>query len=323
MTTQYERRGQQRVNKDSALGHYDLTTPQKMMIFVLSMALFGLANIILEVIPDLTIGPFDFSVSYLVFVPLTMAALFSPFWAALGAPLGEIIFTDLLMGDFSGLAEVEGFLQMFLAVWIAGSVIRNPQSRTQITIGALLIVIVDKLLSAIVDLAKVWIGVEDAEYVEGLPESMLVLEGVGFGIDVLMSGIIFGVIPAIWLIPALHGRIEPLMGMRPRVPGEPIPGQAPLSPAFIVGLILLSLASFFFAFLEAWDLNPGAWEPDFLDEFGASFLWISVIALVVTLLLGIVLFRVAQRRDERNTSAGITERQAQDAVEQAKAEAGN
>ena len=206
MSTNYQRAGQLRVNDGHGLGRYDLTTPQKLMIFVLSMALFGLSNIILEIVPDVSIGPFDFSVAYFVFVPLTMAALFAPFWVALGAPLGEIIFTDLLMGDFSGLAEVEGFLQMFLAIYVAGSFIRNPQSRWQITVGALLVVVIDKFLSAAVDLSKVWIGVEDAEYVDGLPESMLFLEGIGVGIDILMSGILFGVIPALWLIPAASNR---------------------------------------------------------------------------------------------------------------------
>ncbi|HJE85888.1 MAG TPA: hypothetical protein K8V94_10045 [Corynebacterium amycolatum] len=305
MSTEYQRAGKLRVNENAPLGAYELTTPQKLMIFVLSMALFGLANIILEIIPDLTIGPFDFSVSSLVFVPLTMAALFSPFWVALGAPLGEIIFTDLLMGDFSGLAEVEGYLQMFLAIYIAGSFIRNPQSRTQITIGALLIVIIDKFLSAVVDLGKVWIGVEDPEFVDGLPESMLLLETIGFGIDILMSGILFGVIPALWLIPALHGKIEPLMGMRPRVPGEPIPGQAPLSGTFIIAIVALSIASFFFAFLEAWDLNAGTFEPEFLEQYGMSFMWVSVIALVVTLAIAILLFRVAQKKDVRNTKENV------------------
>ena len=211
-----ERRGALRGTIDGVRS-VQLSTSQKLMIFVLSMSLFGLSNIILEIIPDPSIGPVDISVSYMVFVPLTIAALFSPFWAALGAPLGEIVFTDLLMGDFSGLAEVEGFLQMFLAVFLAGSLIRNPRSRGQIALGAIVLVLVDKILSAIVDLSKVWIGVEDAEFVEGLPESMLALELLGLGVDVLMSGILLGAIPAMWLIPALHGKIEPLMGMRPQI----------------------------------------------------------------------------------------------------------
>ena len=274
------------------------STPQNLMVFVLSMALFGLSNILLEVIPDVTVGPVDLSVSYFVFVPLTLAALVSPFWVALGAPLGEIVFTDLLMGDFSGLAEVEGYLQMFLAVFIAGSLIRNPRSRPQIVLGAIILVLVDKVLSAIVDLAKVWIGVEDAEFVEGLPESMLALEVLGLGVDVIMSGILLGAIPALWLIPALHGKIEPLMGMRPRTPGEPIPDQAPASGVFVGFALLLAVASFGFAFLEAFDISAGSFEPDFIDRFGDWFTVVAIIAIAVVLGVAILLFRAAQRSRE-------------------------
>lgn len=297
-----ERRGTLRGAIDGTR-RVELSTSQKLMVFVLSMSLFGLSNIILEIIPDPSIGPVDVSVSYMVFVPLTIAALFSPLWAALGAPLGEIVFTDLLMGDFSGLAEVEGYLQMFLAVYIAGSLIRNPRSRPQIVLGAIMLVLVDKVLSAVVDLSKVWIGVEDAEFVEGLPESMLTLEVLGLGVDVLMSGILLGVIPALWLIPALHGKIEPLMGMRPRVPGEPIPGQAPRTPLFIGFMLLLSVASFGFAFLEAFDVSAGAFEPDFLGLFGDWFIVVSIIAIAVVLGLSLLLFRFSRKaRDKADGS---------------------
>lgn len=300
MNAVYQRAGKLRgTTEDGVARRYDLSGPQKLMIFVLSMALFGLSNILLEIIPDVHIGPVDISVAYFVFIPLTMAALFSPFWAALGAPLGEIIFTDLLMGDFSGLSEIEGFIQMFLAIYIAGSVIRNPRNRAQLITGAILIVFIDKLLSAVVDLAKVWVGVEDAEFVEGLPESMLLLEGIGFGVDIIISGIIFGVLPALWLIPALHGKIEPLMGMRPRVPGEPIPGKAPNSGLFVGAVVLLSVASFFFAFLEAWDVSLGAFEPEFIEEYGNGFLWISVIAIIIVTVLAILFFRKAQQKEDR------------------------
>ena len=292
-----ERRGALRGTIDGVRS-VQLSTSQKLMIFVLSMSLFGLSNIILEIIPDPSIGPVDISVSYMVFVPLTIAALFSPFWAALGAPLGEIVFTDLLMGDFSGLAEVEGYLQMFLAVFIAGSLIRNPRSRPQIVLGAIILVLVDKVLSAIVDLAKVWIGVEDAEFVEGLPESMLALEVLGLGVDVVMSGILLGAIPALWLLPALHGKIEPLMGMRPRTPGEPIPGQAPASGVFVGFALLLAVASFGFAFLEAFDISAGSFEPDFIDRFGDWFIVVAIIAIAVVLGVAILLFRAAQRSRE-------------------------
>ncbi|WP_105565330.1 cell division protein FtsQ [Microbacterium halophytorum] len=277
-------------------GAQTTNTPQNLMVFVLSMALFGLSNIILEVIPDITIGPVDFSVSYFVFVPITLAALVSPFWVALGAPLGEIIFTDLLMGDFSGLAEVEGFIQMFLAIYIAGSVIRNPLSRGQIVLGSLLVVGIDKFLSAAVDLAKVWVGVEDAEFVQGLPESVLLLEGIGFVVDLLMSGVLFGAIPALWLIPALYRRIEPMLGLQPREPGRRIPGSVPRAGWFVAVAILAGIGSFFFAFLEAWDVEVGSVEGDFREQFGDGFLWVSVGAIVVVLIIASILFAVWRKR---------------------------
>lgn len=292
-TTTYERAGALR---GIGTPGGDLTTPQKLMIFVLSMALFGLSNIILEIIPDISLGPVEISVAYFVFVPLTMVALFSPFWAALGAPLGEIIFTDLLMGDFSGLAEVEGFIQMFLALYIAGTLIRDPRSRTQIWIGALTVVVIDKVLSALVDLSKVWIGLEDAEYVEGLPESILAIEGIGFGVDLIISGILFGAIPAMWLIPALHGKIEPLLGIRPRVKGEPIPGAAPRAGWFVVAAVVLSIASFFFAFLEAWDVALGTVDTELREQYGDGFLWVSVAAIIVLVTIAIALFAAHRRR---------------------------
>ncbi|MGO1769661.1 MAG: cell division protein FtsQ [Microbacterium sp.] len=272
------------------------STPQNLMVFVLSMALFGLSNILLEVIPDITIGPVDFSVSYFVFVPITLAALVSPFWVALGAPLGEIVFTDLLMGDFSGLAEVEGFIQMFLAIYIAGSVIRNPLSRVQIWVGSLLIVGIDKFLSTTVDLAKVWIGVEDAEFVQGLPQSVLLLEGIGFVVDIAMSGILFGAIPAMWLIPALYRRIEPMLGLQPREPGRKAPGTAPKAVWFVAVAVLAAIISFVFSFLEAWDVSIGAVEGDYREQFGDQFLWIGVGAIVAVLALSGILFAVWRKR---------------------------
>lgn len=291
-TATYERAGRLR---GTAGESRSLTTPQKLMVFVLSMALFGLANIILEIIPDISIGPVDVSVSYFVFVPLTMVALFSPFWAALGAPLGEIVFVDLLMGDFSGLAEIEGFFQMFLALYIAGSLMRNPLSKAQIWVGAIMVIVIDKFLSAAVDLTKVWFGLEDAEYVEGLPESMLFIEALGFGVDIVISGILFGAIPAMWLIPALHGKIEPLMGMRPRVPGEKVPGEAPRTGWFAVVAVMLALGSAFFAYLEAWDIEAGVYEPEFLEKYGMSFLWVGVGAIALTLIIATVAWKLGTR----------------------------
>lgn len=298
MTSVDERRGQLRGELGDAL---ELTTSQKLMVFVLSMSLFGLSNVILEIIPDISIGPVDISVAYFVFVPLVMVALFNPFWAALGAPIGEVIFTDLLMGDFSGLAEIEGIIQMFLALYIAGTLLRNPRSKPQIWVAAITVVVIDKFLSAAVDMSKVWIGVEDAEFVEGLPQSILLLEGIGFGVDIIISGILFGAIPAMWLIPALHGKIEPLLGMRPRLPGEPVPGGVQ-NVWFVISAVALSVASFFFAFLEAWDVEVGVVDADFRDQYGDAFLWVSVAGIAILLIVVWAASRAQRTRAQRDRS---------------------
>ena len=273
----------------------DLSTPQKLMIFVLSMSLFGLSNILVEVIPEFTIGPVEIALAYFVFIPLVLAALFNPFWVALGAPLGEIIFTDLLLGDFSGIGEIEGFIQMFLAIYIAGSLIRNSLSKAQVAFGAIMIVVIDKFLSAIVDLSKVWFGLEDAEFVEGLPESMLLIEVIGFGVDILLSGIVFGVIPALWLVPKLYGRIEPLMGMQPRQPGKPIQGSTPGIGITVALVFVLGAASAVFAFLEAWGADFGAAEWEWLDTYGPAILLVPA-AIFVVLLAGVFVFAGKQRK---------------------------
>jgi len=47
--------------------------------------------------------------------------------------------------------------------------------------------------------------------VEGLPESVAVLELIDLSVELVMSGIIFGLIPALPPVSTLRGKIEPLM----------------------------------------------------------------------------------------------------------------
>ncbi|TDC62565.1 cell division protein FtsQ [Streptomyces hainanensis] len=261
----------------------EVTSSQNLMVFVLSMTLFGLANIVTEVLPEIAIGPVELSVSYLAFVPVVMVALFNPLPAALGAPLGEIVFVDLLMGDFSGIGELEGYLQMFLGLYIGGCLVRDPRRRPQIFLAAVVTVAVDKMLSAVVDLGKVWVGVADAEYVEGLPQSILLLEGIGFSTDLLISGVLFGALPAGILAPRLHGKIEPLLGLEPRDPARPIPLAQRGGAVFLLLAVFLSFVAMIAAFLGEIVDNFGVWEPGFVDEYGQRFLWIGVAAALIVL----------------------------------------
>src|SRR5699024_482511 len=145
---------------------------------------------------------------------------FHPLYAALGASIGAIMFGELLLGDFSGLGEVEGFLQITLAMYIAGLLVRDPTSKGQITIEALMGVAMDQVLGAYVDIGREWDGVEELEAVPGLHESIVVMEAFDFVNSMVIPGVLFGLIPALYLIPRLYGKIEPLMGMNPRDKNE-------------------------------------------------------------------------------------------------------
>ena len=80
------------VNKQTA------SQSQKLMVFVLTMALYGLATLFSELIPKFQVGIVEFSVEYFLFIPLTLAMLFDPMSAALGAATGELVFS----GDHAG-----------------------------------------------------------------------------------------------------------------------------------------------------------------------------------------------------------------------------
>ena len=264
------------------------------MVFVLSMSLFGLSNIMLELIPDIQVGWVDIPISNMIFIPLTMAVLFSPFWAALGAPLGEIVFTDLLMGDFSGLAEVEGYLQMFLGIYIGGSLVRRVTSVRQIWIGALVIIGIDKLLSAVVDLSKVWIGVEDA--ITSRPP----------GVDPGRRGCRLRHRPGDQRHPVrcdprrvdhprLHGRIEPLMGIRPRRLVSV--SDRPVERGLVAVAVLLSVASFDSPSSRRSTSAPanGAGLPRRMQQRCP----VVSVAAVAVLALAVLLFRVSQKKSGR------------------------
>ncbi len=42
-------------------------------------------------------------VEYFLFIPFTLAILFDPISAALGAATGELVFSEIMLGQFSGI----------------------------------------------------------------------------------------------------------------------------------------------------------------------------------------------------------------------------
>ena len=203
------------------------TQSQKLMIFVLSMSLYGLATLFTELIPKFQAGVVEFSVEYFLFIPLTLAMLFDPLSAALGAATGELVFSEIMLGQFGGLGELEKFLTVTIGVYIAGRLVKDPKNRAMVGVAAITGTAAQLLMGTVVDILKVQLAVEDFEAVAGLPESVFATEGFAFLNDLLFSGILFCLLPTLYLVPKLYGKIEPLLGMAPRTPESAVSGIGP------------------------------------------------------------------------------------------------
>ena len=129
-----------------------------------------LATLFTELIPSFQIGIVEFSVEYFLFIPLTLAMLFDPLSAALGAATGELVFSEIMLGQFGGLGELEKFLTVTIGVYIAGRIVKDPRNRRVVAAASIIGVTVQQLMGCVVDILKVQFAVEDFEAVAGLPE---------------------------------------------------------------------------------------------------------------------------------------------------------
>ena len=150
--------------------------------------------------------------------------LFDPLSAALGAATGELVFSEIMLGQFGGLGELEKFLTVTIGVYIAGRLVKDPKNRTMVGVAAITGTAAQLLMGTVVDILKVQLAVEDFEAVAGLPESVFATEGFAFLNDLLFSGILFCLLPTLYLVPKLYGKIEPLLGMAPRTPESAVSG---------------------------------------------------------------------------------------------------
>ena len=211
----------------STEGRNTANQSQKLMIFVLTMSLYGLATLFTELIPKFQIGLVELSVEFFLFIPLTLAMLFDPLSVALGAASGELVFSEIMLGQFGGLGELEKFLTVTIGVYIAGRLVKDPRNRAMVGVAAITGTAAQLLMGTVVDILKVQLAVEDFEAVAGLPESVFATEGFAFLNDLLFSGILFCLLPTLYLVPKLYGKIEPLLGMAPRTPDSAVSGISP------------------------------------------------------------------------------------------------
>lgn len=96
------------------------TQSQKLMIFVLSMSLYGLATLFTELIPKFQVGIVEFSVEYFLFIPLTLSMLFDPLSAALGAATVNWCSAKLCWDSLAAWANWKNFLPSPLGFILPG-----------------------------------------------------------------------------------------------------------------------------------------------------------------------------------------------------------
>lgn len=253
------------------------TQSQKLMTFVLAMSLYGLATLISELIPSVQVGVVEFSVEFFLFIPLTIAMLFDPLSAALGAATGELVFSEIMLGQFGGIGELEKFLTVTIALYVAGSLVKDPRDMRRVALVSFGCTALQLAMSAGVDICKVVFAVEEFEAVSGLPESVFFTEGFAFVNDLLFSGILFCTLPTMFLVPRLYGKIEPLLGMRPRT-AENAP-DAP-SARLAVAAVACFVVAVAVACLSEAGLSLVEWEAEWAESEGATLTGIVVAAVV-------------------------------------------
>ncbi|ELZ09277.1 hypothetical protein C479_10665 [Halovivax asiaticus JCM 14624] len=264
-----------------------------MMAFILVMSLTGLQNAVTEILPEFSLGPLEIGVGEFVFIPIVLILLFRTYWAALAVPVGEIVFGEILLGEFDGLGAMEGLFLIPVCYYFAAKLLQDPENTTQLAIVVFVAEALEEFLATIIDIGKVYVGVEELEAVAGLPESIIVLEGVDFLVQMAITGIGFGVIPALYLYPKLHGKIEPLLGM------EPFQGRRGASMAGGVSIkaSLAVLLAFPLAFVAGAVSEVGGainvvWEPEFLAVYGQHFIAVPIVVSAVIAI--IVWYRVTR-----------------------------
>lgn len=271
------------------------TQSQKLMVFVLTMSLYGLATLFTELIPSIQVGIVEFSVEYFLFIPLVLAILFDPMSAALGAATGELVFSEIMLGQFGGLGELEKFITVTIGVYIAGRMVRDPRNRKMVGIAAISGVIIQQVLGMIVDILKVQFAVQDFEAVPGLPQSVFATEGFACLNDVVFSGILFCMLPTLFLVPRLYGKIEPLIGMRPRTKETAL-------GAVNAKVVLGSLVAFAVAVCAEMLAESGMslidWEADWAGSGTAL-----AAGMIVAAVVAVIVLAVMKKRAESSDAA--------------------
>ena len=200
------------------------TQSQKLMVFVLTMALYGLATLFTELLPKFQVGFVEFSVEFFLFIPLTLAILFDPLSAALGAATGELVFSEIMFG---GLGELEKFLTVTIGVYIAG---------------------------------------------------------------------LFCLLPTMFLVPRLYGKIEPLLGMRPR---DEQTGLGGINIKVVIGAVIAFAVAAGAELLASSGTALIEWEADWAESGTALAVGLVTAAVVAVIALVALKYKAGKGEAEQ------------------------
>ena len=213
--------------------------------------------------------------------------LFDPLSAGLGAATGELVFSEIMLGQFGGLGELEKFITVTIGVYIAGRLVKNPRNRAVVAGASIFGVFIQQFMGCIVDILKVQFAVEDFEAVAGLPESVFFTEGFACLNDVLFSGILFCMLPTMFLVPKLYGKIEPLLGMKPR-DEKTVPGSGGVSAKTVVICIIGFIAAVAAELLATGGFELIDWEASWAESTPAMIVAIIAAAVVALIVIGVI-----------------------------------
>ena len=179
-------------------------------------------------------------------------------------------------------------------MYIAGRLVKDPGNRVMVGVAAITGTAAQLLMGTLVDIAKVQFAVEDFEAVEGLPESVFATEGFAFCNDLLFSGILFCLLPTLYLVPRLYGKIEPLLGMAPRTPDSVSAGLNPKA---------LALCALGFVCAVAAEMTATAgmslidWEAEWAESGTAV-----AVGMVAAAALAVAVILIIKKNGERNVA---------------------
>jgi len=255
----------------------ELTQSQKLMVFTLSMSLYGLSSIAEELLPVMNLGPLVLSAEYFAFIPLAMCMLFHPFYTAMGAATGGLVFGGILSGQFGGFGEIEQFIALSLGLFVAGSLVRDPKNRKQIAVAALAGAVIFHGIGSMADIQQVVLGINDLQTVPGLAEFLILVEIGSFLAAIAISGLLFGLLPTLYLVPLLNGKIEPVLGMKARG-HSPVLSAKKISDGRVIAKAFLLVGIVFISdYLYEAGLNV-EWQASFAEALGHKILWMNLFA---------------------------------------------